>query len=164
MGGRWSSGGLLRRVPTAAPLLTAALDHVAGALASLDAQLAALDASQAGETKSSAGDKFETSREMMQQERDRLEAQAGVMRGHRLALEVVARKHRGEVVTPGSEVTVESGERYLVATGLGKLRLPGGETAWVISPGSPLGAALLGKGVGETVMVRRRSLRLAKIE
>ena len=123
----------------------------------------ALDGAQAGETKSSAGDKFETSREMMQQERDRLEAQAAVMRGHHVALEVAARREAGSVVGLGSEVVMEGGERYLVATGLGKVRLGGGAVAWVISPESPLGAALVGRRVGESVLVRGRGMWVVAI-
>ena len=139
-------------------LLDAATAEVRRRLDEMEAQLDALDGAQAGETKSSAGDKFETSREMMQQERDRLEAQAAVMRGHHVALEVAARREGGSVVGLGSEVAMETGERYLVATGLGKVRLAGGGVAWVISPESPLGAALVGKGVGEAVVVRGREM------
>ena len=143
-------------------LLEAATAEVHRRLGELEAQLSALDGAQAGETKSSAGDKFETSREMMQQERDRLEAQVQVMRGHRVALEVAARREHGGVVGLGSEVATEGGERYLVATGLGKVRLGSG-VGWVISPESPLGSALLGKREGEEAVFRGRAMRVAQV-
>ena len=141
-------------------LLQIALAEVHERLTAFETQLAALDGAQSGETKSSAGDKFETSREMMQQERDRLEAQAEVMRAHRVALEVAGRADVGEGVGLGSEVRLSDGGHYLVATGLGKLRLPHGGVAWVISPESPLGTALMGMRVGEELAWRGRRVTL----
>lgn len=128
-------------------------------LATLQSQLLALDGAQSSETKSSAGDKFETSREMMQQERDRLEAQAAVMRAHAVALEVASRAPAGQTVTRGTVVRRGDSTRYLIATGLGKICAPGGEIAWVVSPESPLGKALVGRRVGQEVQFRDHAYR-----
>lgn len=141
------------------PLLARARRHVDDRLADLARQLAALDGAQAGETKSSAGDKFETSRELLQQERDRLGAQLAVMREHRLRLEVAARTASGEAAGLGSTVTLATGERYLLATGLGRV----GE-GFVVSLESPLGRALAGARAGERVGFRGRALAVVRVE
>ncbi len=120
--------------------------------------MAQLHDDQAGDTKSSAGDKFETSREMLQQELDRLGGQAQVLREQLLQLEMAERAGPSERVALGSVVGVASGERYLLACGLGRLRGVAGEPAYCVSLESPVGAALAGAAAGDIVSVAGREL------
>ena len=144
-------------------LFAAAYAQVDARLRDLDAQLAALDGAQAGETKSSAGDKFETARERMQQERDRLLAQRGVMREHRMRLELAERAPRADAVGLGSAVRLADGRRLLLATGLGKVRLADGAAGYVLSLESPLGAALLGCRPGAPAVAGGRSVEVREL-
>ena len=147
----------------ASALLDAARGMVVTRVASLQQQLAALDASQAGETKSSAGDKFETSREMMQQERDRLEAQLAVMLGHARALDAAERRPPSEIVGLGSALRLSNGQAILLATGYGKLREGPHAGAVCISLESPLGKALAGKRVGDAILLAGTPHRVAEL-
>lgn len=130
----------------------------------LVAQLAELDAAQASDTKSSAGDKYETSRERTAQERAQLSAQLLAAREQLTALAVAERAAPGGRVGLGSYVEVEPLGAVLIATGLGRVRVPGvaGAIA-VVSPESPLGAVLRGCRVGEEVEFRGRRLVIRKL-
>ncbi len=144
-------------------LLAAARQALDTSVCTLREQLAALDDASAGDTKSSAGDKFETSREMLQQERDRLDAQLANARTQLLALEVAERAAPSDTVRLGSCVELVGGEAYLLATGLGKVRLPDAGHAYVVSAESPVGAALLGRRVGEEFAFRNKPMRIVSI-
>ena len=134
--------------------------QVTKSLRALDEQLAQIADDQAGDTKSSAGDKFETSREMMQQEMDRLQGQVRVVREQLLKLDLAERADRTDVASFGSLVAVANGDRYLLACGLGKVKAPAGVTLYVVSLESPVGAALIGKVAGDTATVAGRELRV----
>ena len=144
-------------------LSIAALAHVNARISELSQQLQALDGDQAGETKSSAGDKFETSREMMQQQRDQLQAQLAVAKEHRLKIELAQRATTSQSIGLGSEVLLADGRRYLIATGVGKVPLPEGGSFWVISAESPLGRALIGKVAGAGLAVSGRTVEIVKV-
>lgn len=143
-------------------LLTAAQIIVQESLQSIEEQLAAIDEAQAGETKSSAGDKFETSREMMQQELDRLQAQLTTVKDQLLLLDQAEKAPEASRIQLGSTFTLSSGEQYLIACGLGKLRKVEGK-AFAISLESPLGQVLAGKAEGETVIFRDKKLTITQI-
>ncbi len=143
-------------------IFQAANQHVAGRIAALTQQLLALDEAQAGESKSSAGDKFETSREMMQQQRDQLAAQLAVQREHALALEVAARQPIAPRIGLGSVVTLVDGRVFLIATALGKFSC---DTLAVmaISAASPLAQALWGKRESERIQFRNQDFQVEQV-
>ena len=128
-----------------APYFDAARAHVLLTIARLEGQLRDLDTAQAGETKSSAGDKFETSREMMQQQRDQLSAQLAVAKTHRVDLALAERADPGERVGLGSVVTLDNGRTALIAAGIGKLALKDGRVFYAISKESPVARELWGR-------------------
>lgn len=144
-----------------AALLAAARDKLSLSMANIDQQLTRLQQDQSEETKSSAGDKFETSREMMQQQMDQLEAQGKVLAGQLEALARAERKEVFERVAFGSCLQLATGEYYLLACGIGKLTMADGALAHAISPESPLGEALLGARAAEQVTFRDRQLEIA---
>ena len=144
-------------------LLTVARSQVLASRSALESQLQGLDDSQAGETKSSAGDKFETSREMMQQQRDQLSAQLQVVLEQALLLEVCERKAESSVIGLGSVVTLDSGERYLIACGIGRLKTSGSK-AFAISLESPIGQVLKGLTASDTASFRGKELKVTSVE
>src|ERR1700679_1100847 len=73
-----------------------------------DAQAAAND-----ETKSSAGDKYETSREMIQQETDRNQAQLNEANKLLVALNQINVSAVCETALPGSLITTNNGKFYI---------------------------------------------------
>jgi len=101
------------------------------------------------EGKSSAGDKHETAAAQVHLELEKMGKQ---MQEHNKRVEEVERFHPSKIsstseVRAGSLVETNAGWFYVI-TSLGKLNTPSGE-CFIISAASPIGQALLGKGVGE---------------
>lgn len=102
------------------------------------------------ETKSSAGDKYETSREMIQQDLDRLQGQLTASDKDRVVLESLNNISQSDRVVLGSLVQTDLGV-YFIAIGIGRVSCDGRDV-FVISPQSPIGKLLLGKRVGEVLV------------
>jgi hypothetical protein len=107
------------------------------------------DAHQAAgeETKSSAGDKYETSREMIQQETDRNQAQLNEANKLLITLTQLNVNAVAETAVPGSLITTNNGKFYL-AISAGALTL-NGETYFAVSLASPMGTILRGRKTGD---------------
>lgn len=105
------------------------------------------------ESKSSAGDKYETGRAMAQLERDR-HAQLLADAKRTLAdLEKINPDMTTSVVVPGSLVQTSRGTFFL-SISAGKFTHDGTDY-FAVSVASPIGALLMGKRVGETVLFNR---------
>jgi len=114
------------------------------------------------ESKSSAGDKYETGRAMAQLERDR-HAQLLADAKRMLAdLEKIDPGITTSVVVPGSLVQTSRGTFFL-AISAGKLTHDGADY-FAVSVASPIGALLMGKHVGETVVFNKRGYEVVGIE
>ncbi len=114
------------------------------------------------EGKSSAGDKHETGRAMAQLEQEKagkqlseLQTQLGILK--RLNSEIVS-----TAVGLGSLVNTNSGHFYL-AVAVGKIRVADNDY-FAVSVNSPVGIALLGKKVGDEVMVNGKAIRIDLIQ
>jgi hypothetical protein len=107
------------------------------------------DAQQAAgeETKSSAGDKYETSREMIQQETDRNQAQLNEANKLLITLTQINVNAVSETAVPGSLIITNNGKFY-IAISAGALIL-NGETYFAVSLASPMGTSLKGKKTGD---------------
>ena len=116
-----------------------------------ESEIRNLDAAQMTETKSSMGDKYETSREMMQRERDNLMLNLTSNKQLLHILKSLNTHPSPEVVGPGSLVETDKG-LYYIAVGLGKVTVEE-HTLYVISPQSPLGKLLIGKKHNSTVVL-----------
>lgn len=125
-----------------------------------DAQASANDASGAME------DKFESFREACQIQRDlfarRLdEALTGLATLRRLE----EHPTRATVAGLGALVETDRGGRFFLAVSLGPVPNPAGGAPWlVVSTGSPIGQALVGRRVGETFSFRGETHRLTAVE
>jgi hypothetical protein len=117
--------------------------------------------SAANDTKSSMGDKHETSREILQQERE--------MNGRRMA-EALRQKEEIERILPNHEFTqIQSGTLaetslgwFFFSTALGILNVENDKVA-VISMASPIGQSLKGMKAGETSLFQGKSVLIKNI-
>ena len=113
------------------------------------AEYAFKDAERASndDTKSSAGDKYETSREMMQQEKDRNTIQLNEANKLMVALNHISTKNNSGAVETGSLVVTDNGKFY-IAVSAGNLSVEG-ESYFAVSPASPIGLRLKGLKQGD---------------
>lgn len=95
------------------------------------------------ETKSSAGDKFETAREMMNQERNRLEESLHYLTTQSISVEAMQTAKPTKTVGLGSLVETDN-HIFLFGVALGKIQFQG-EEIFLLSLNSPIGKAFLGK-------------------
>ena len=130
----------------------------------IDAARQAMEAAQESansESKSSAGDKYETGRAMAQIERDRYAHQLD------LALTMAQELARINVdkdyltVQPGCLVSTNRGA-FFIGISVGKLTLDGSDY-FAISSVSPIGAALLGRQVGDTVLFNKLTYNVLEV-
>lgn len=119
-----------------------------------------LDLSQdslVSDTKSSAGDKYETSREMIQQDLDRLQGQLREAKKDQQLLQSIGSlpPSKEQRVRLGSLVKTEMGW-YFLSIGIGKVNCLD-QTVFVVSLQSPIGQLLLGKAVGENFSFQQKA-------
>jgi transcription elongation GreA/GreB family factor len=117
-------------------------------LSDIQLELDELDGALKNETKSSAGDKYETSREMIQQEREKLyELQANTKR----MLDLLSMSKSIEATTVETGALVQTDKALLhISIPLGKI-IGDEVTAFFISPSSPLAQSMLNKKVDAEV-------------
>ena len=113
------------------------------------------------EGKSSAGDKYETGRAMAQLEIEKASSQLAEANKSKQALEQVPVDVSGPVVKSGSLVITNQGS-YFISIAAGKLVVDR-ELWFAISPGSPLGAILLGKKEGDVVKMMGKEILVEKV-
>lgn len=113
------------------------------------------------ETKSSAGDKYETSRAMMQQEKDKHADQLDQAQELRRQLELLDTAITQAQIQTGSLVQTNEGQYYL-SVSLGKMVLDN-QTVFVLSAAAPLGQALLHKRIGDKIVFQNRSIEILNI-
>ena len=118
---------------------------------SLSAMQAAQESAN-GESKSSAGDKYETSRAMGQLDRDmhaRMYEQARQERQIVERLDDTIIYKKGAL---GALMKTSMGDFFL-SVSIGQVDIEG-EKMMIISPQSPIGALLMGKGIGDSFSFR----------
>ncbi|EMR01922.1 hypothetical protein [Cesiribacter andamanensis] len=113
------------------------------------------------EGKSSAGDKYETGRAMMQLERDQHARSLAEAQKLRQALEAIVPTRQSKQVQPGSLVRTSGGNFYL-AVSLGRLVVQGTDYM-AISPITPMGALLMGKGAGDHFVFNQRKVVVLEV-
>lgn len=124
----------------------------------------AMDAAQAAantEGKSSVGDKYETTRAMMQLERDQNARLLGEAIKLKQALENLDPTLQHEQVRPGSIVRTSAGN-YYVSISLGSIALDGVEYI-ALSPVTPLGSSLLGLKPRSKLEFNKRKIEIIDV-
>jgi transcription elongation GreA/GreB family factor len=122
-----------------------------------DAQEAAND-----EQRSSAGDKYETSRAMMQIERDKAAAQLSEALRLRNTFSQILPENNSQKIVLGSLVTTKT-KKIFICIGIGKLNLEG-EDILVVAPTSPLGAVLMGLARNDKFNFNGELIQILNIE
>lgn len=103
------------------------------------------------ETKSSAGDKHETGRAMLHLEMEKSGQQMKVLRGMKLSLEQIDLSKSNSTIGLGSLIKTTKGNFYL-AISAGEIELDE-FSCFAVSPASPIGKDLLGKRVGDQLLI-----------
>lgn len=124
-------------------------------LKEIELSLDALIHDLANETKSSAGDKYETAREMIQQEREQLESAKQNKRQQLAQINRLSEANSNKISEAGSIIETDLGF-FLLGVSIGKVELTNETVLFVLGLQSPLSQALLGKTVGDTVLVNQR--------
>ena len=126
-------------------------------------ELSDLDNALRLETKSSMGDKYETSRELIQQEKDKASQQVGIavsMKNELIKLDPFQKKNSPEL---GSLVITDKGNFYL-SVGLGQILIEDQKQPfYAISPVSPIGQLLTAARVGEVITFNENSYEIQQV-
>lgn len=118
-------------------------------------EMRALQEASEEETKSSAGDKYETTREMIQAEKEKLaERMEEASNFLHLMGSIQPDIHPSHIQT-GSLVQTETGWIY-VSVGLGTVHVAG-QKIFVISPVAPVAQAMLGKKAGDVFQLNGKT-------
>lgn len=139
-------------------LLSLCRDRVESQLQAAEEVMRMAQESANEETKSSAGDKYETGRAMAQLEIEKASSQLAEARKLKAALEQLRDPANAEVAGRGSLVLTDQGN-YFLSIPAGKLVVDG-VTWFAISPGSPLGSALMGARSGANVPFQNKQIRV----
>lgn len=116
----------------------------------IEGSIALLQASLSSESKSTAGDKHETGRAMIQLEREKLGNQLKQLELQEAVLRKIQTDKNSNLVVLGSYV--ETGNmHYYLSISLGEIMLEN-KKVYAISSQSPIGALLLGKKEGESIV------------
>ena len=123
-------------------------------LKSLGEELLKISNSSSGETKSSMGDKYETSREMMQQEKNKIGKQIEIVNQELTLLSQLNVNGKNERVTLGSFVKTDKAYFYLsIPAGVVSIE---GFSVFVLSENAPIAKMMIGKTKGEKFEFNRQ--------
>lgn len=127
----------------------------------IDQEMENLKTSLGAETKSSAGDKYETSREMMNQEKGKLQSQMSVLNQQLETLTEINPTVKFNKVGLGSFVKT-SAANYFISISYGKV-LVGEEEFFMISAITPLAQQLLNKTEGDQITWNGKSIEIKSV-
>jgi len=142
-------------------LYTLCVNYVKARIATAKQAIDDAQQSAGEETKSSAGDKYETSREMMQQETDRNQAQLNEANKLLIALNQINVDGASPSAIPGSLVITDNGKFYL-SISAGALTV-NGEGYFAVSPASPIGGKLLGRKTGDEFNLNGKDYKVKEV-
>lgn len=128
----------------------------------IEQEMENLKISLGAETKSSAGDKYETSREMMNQEKGKLQSQMVVLNQQLETLSKINTSIKNEKVGLGSIVRTTSA-LYFISISYGKITV-GEDQVFMISAISPLAQQMINKKVGEGISWNGKNILIEEIE
>ncbi len=123
-------------------------------------EIAKVEESASNETKSSMGDKYETGREMMMQEKGKLNDRLQLLLDQKMALSTI-KKQLHETIRQGSLVHTTLGVYFIVAA-IGSIKIKDGQV-FVISQSAPLAKEMMGKKVGDEIAFNGRSQKILDI-
>ncbi len=113
------------------------------------------------ETKSSAGDKYETSREMLQQEKDKLEQQLSLAIFQKNILSQIDPKIIQENITNGSLAITSIGNFYF-SISKGKIKVEQ-KIYYCISLEAPIGQKLYGQSKNDEIIFQGKKIKIIEV-
>lgn len=138
-----------------------ALDQAEDRIAQLEKQLDRLMESKESETKSSMGDKYETGATMIQIDEEKIREQLNRNRSVKVDLQQLVLDKVYPQVNKGNLVLTDKGA-YFVGIGLGKVQVED-QLCFCVSTEAPVGQALLGSKVGDTIQFNDRAIKILEI-
>jgi len=145
-----------------AELLEGVSKYINDQLSELKQEVVSIQEEMGKETKSSAGDKFETAREMMNQERGRLEERIALLMDNLRAIE--AMKDLGELSKIGFGALVKTDVAlFLMGAALGKVEVRR-QPIFILSLNSPIGKAFEGKEAGMELQFMNKSYNIISVD
>jgi len=137
-------------------------DKVSVRIKTLQQMISEAQSAANAETKSSAGDKYETTRAMLQIERDKSTLQLAYAFEEKKILDQININQAFLEVKAGALITTNTGI-YFLANSTGKLEL-NSQTVYVISTVSPIGKQLLGKKKGDQFIWKSKTFKILNVE
>lgn len=128
---------------------------------SIDQEMENLKVSLGAETKSSAGDKYETSREMMNQEKGKLQSQISALNQQLETLSKINETSKHDKVGLGSIVKTTAAN-YFISISYGKVSA-GQDDLFMISAITPLAQQMINKVEGDEVIWNGKSIFIREI-
>lgn len=128
---------------------------------SIDQEMVNLKISLGAETKSSAGDKYETSREMMNQEKGKLQSQMSVLNQQLETLSKINTNTKHEKVGLGSIVKT-SVANYFISISYGKVS-DGKDDFFMISAITPIAQEMINKTEGDEITWNEKRILITEI-
>ena len=123
------------------------MQHIEQRIATANEALNMANSSANDETKSSAGDKYETTREMIQQEIDKLSAAIAEAVTQKQLLELISTQRIYDTVQTGSIVETDKNVFY-ISVAAGAIVIDN-KKYLAISPASPIGSKMIGLKQGD---------------
>jgi transcription elongation GreA/GreB family factor len=142
-------------------LYSLCLDFVDHRFQSIQNTINEIQISLTSETKSSAGDKHETGRAMLQLEREKAGNQLAEIQKVKEALSKIDILKTSKSIGLGS-VVYTTQANYFIAISAGELKYSS-ESFYAISPNTPIGKLLMGKGIGDNVVFRNQKFKINHI-
>ncbi len=134
------------------------LKSLSGKLVELKTEVEQLRISIANDSKSSMGDKYETSREMMQQEINRLEQQVALTAQQIFNLKAVNLDKKYDVIEKGSLVETSMG-LFFIAVSYGEIK-EAEKSCFMISEFAPLAKLLLKKKIKDSIELNKKPVEI----
>lgn len=127
----------------------------------LENTMAVLKADLQNESKSTAGDKHETGRAMLQLEMEKLGQQLLNTQKQVEILKRIPHQKLQNTVASGSLLEMQQG-LFFISLGIGAIIVKGKEVI-CLAPNAPLGQALLGKSLNDSIVFRNQTFTIKAI-
>ena len=137
------------------------LTFIENRLETINTAISEIQESLTSETKSSAGDKHETSRAMLQIEREKIGNQFAETQKLKHTLSKIKITKASNAVTLGS-IVYTTQNNYFVSISIGELKI-NDLTFYAVSLNTPIGKLLLSKRIGDEIVFRNEKFEVTDI-
>ncbi|SNT36893.1 hypothetical protein SAMN05421640_3598 [Ekhidna lutea] len=127
----------------------------------IKSEIDAVQESAISDTKSSMGDKYETGREVMMQEKNKLNGQLEILLNQLTTLEMIEVEKTHERIRQGSLVETDKGT-FFISVPFGQMTFEN-KQIFVISSSAPLAQEMAGKTVGESFSFNTQTHKIKSI-